>query len=88
MTIMPTLELPLGNVTEMYGKAAGSKVHVIADILKHTLSFQVHVAGKAEPEGVVEVPQKECCLPSRLKPWVMLGHPGDSVTISDVTELS
>mmetsp|Transcript_45232 Transcript_45232/g.119378 ORF Transcript_45232/g.119378 Transcript_45232/m.119378 type:complete len:191 (+) Transcript_45232:3-575(+) len=71
----------------LYGKQEGSKVTVICDMANHTLAFQIHEAGKEEPEDIVELEQNDCELPARIKPWVMLGHKGDSVTISDITEL-
>ena len=71
----------------LFKKQPGSTVTVIADMTSHTLAFQIHAAGAAEPEDMVELSQKDCCLPSRIKPWAMLGHPGDSITISDVTEV-
>ena len=45
------------------------------------VSFQIN-------EGeIVELSQHDCELPEEVQPWVLLGHPGDQVTISDIEDV-
>ncbi len=56
-------------------------VKVIVDMDRQALAFQVNDG------DVVELPARECELPEEVQPWVLLGHPGDQVEISDVMDV-
>ena len=52
-----------------------------ASPLPQALSFQIN-------DGeIVELSQRDCELPEEVQPWILLGHPGDEVTISDVEDV-
>ena len=71
----------------LFGSMAGSTVQVIVDMENHTLAFQIHQAGMDEPFDLVQLSHNDCFVPGSVKPWVMLGHPGESITISDIADL-
>ena len=49
--------------------------------VSQALSFQIN-------DGeIVELSQRDCELPEEVQPWILLGHPGDQVTISDVEDV-
>ena len=49
--------------------------------LCQALSFQVN-------DGeIVEISRRDCELPEAVQPWVLLGHPGDEIAISDVADV-
>ena len=50
-------------------------------VCAQALSFQVN-------DGeIVELSQRDCELPEEVQPWILLGHPGDEVTISEVVDV-
>ena len=56
-------------------------VKCIVDMDKQALSFQIN-------DGeIVELSQRDCELPEEVQPWILLGHPGDEVEISDVVDV-
>ena len=56
-------------------------VKCIVDMDKQALSFQIN-------DGeIVELSQRDCELPEEVQPWILLGHPGDSITISEVEDV-
>lgn len=54
----------------LFGCMEGSKVQVIVDMAAHTLSFQIHAAGKAAPEDIFELSTKDCLLPEQARAGV------------------
>ena len=56
------------------------RVRATVDVAQ-ALSFQIN-----ESE-IVELSQRDCELPEAVQPWVLLGHPGDQVTISDIEDV-
>ena len=72
---------PAPDAGAVFYRAHTSRAQVIVDMERHALSFQVN-------EGeIVELSNRECELPELVQPWVLLGHGGDQVTISEVADV-
>ena len=58
-----------------------ARVCVCVCACEQALSFQIN-------DGeIIELSQRDCELPEEVQPWVLLGHPGDEVTISDIVDV-
>ena len=66
----------------LYSRAPLFLSHARATVgAAQALSFQIN-------EGeIVDLSQRDCELPEEVHPWVLLGHPGDQVTISNIEDV-